>query len=329
VEEAQRVGIATCLTKPVRQSQLFNAIATATASEEVVSTPASDDAPIASHHSLRKAKLKARPTHAHLLLAEDNAVNQKVAMRMLEKLGYRVDVVANGLEALEALSRIPYEAILMDVQMPEMDGHEATAEIRRREKEGEGVARRTPIIAMTANAMQGDREKALEVGMDDYVSKPVKAEELDTVLKSWISQPDEEASALEGETDGTALPVDATEPLDRSVLEGLRELQEEGEPNLLDELIEMFFDDVPSSQLEALQEAMKAGDAHFVERVAHTLKGSCGNIGALRMAAICAELQDIGASKDLSRAPELLEHLKAEFERARPALETEVARCRD
>jgi CheY-like chemotaxis protein len=205
-----------------------------------------------------------------------------------------------AIRSTEALSRIPYEVILMDVQMPELDGHEATAEIRRREKEGEGVARRTPIIAMTANAMLGDREKALEVGMDDYVSKPVKAEELDAVLKRWISKPDEEASVSEA-TDRTAASAEAVYPLDRSVLAGLRELQGEGEPDLLDELIEMFFDDVPS-QLEALQEAVEVGDAHSVERVAHTLKGSCGNMGATRMAAICAELQDIGPSKDLSRA---------------------------
>jgi CheY-like chemotaxis protein len=181
-EEAQRVGIAACLTKPVRQSQLFDAIVKAMASAEESSTPALAGAPLATRHSISEAKSKARPTHAHLLLAEDNSVNQIVAMRMLEKLGYRVDIVANGLEAIEALSRIPYAAVLMDVQMPEMDGHEATAEIRRREREGEEGIRRTPIIAMTANAMQGDREKALEIGMDDYVSKPVKAEELDAVL---------------------------------------------------------------------------------------------------------------------------------------------------
>jgi two-component system, sensor histidine kinase and response regulator len=138
------VGIAAYLTKPVRQSQLFDAIVKAMASgeEEVSSTPAVADASLATRHSLRsKAKSRDKSTHAHLLLAEDNSVNQIVAMRMLQKLGYRVDVVANGLEAIEALSRIPYAAVLMDVQMPEMDGHQATTEIIRREKEGEGRRR--------------------------------------------------------------------------------------------------------------------------------------------------------------------------------------------
>jgi CheY-like chemotaxis protein len=119
-----------------------------------------------------------------VLVAEDNQINQKVAVKMLERLGYRADVAADGLEAIEALSNISYAAVLMDVQMPEMGGYEATAEIRRRE---EGQGRRTPIIAMTANAMQGDREKALSAGMDGYVPKPVKLEDLEATLKRWVS----------------------------------------------------------------------------------------------------------------------------------------------
>ena len=137
---------------------------------------------------------------------------------MLESLGYRADVVANGLEAVEALSRVPYAAVLMDMQMPEMDGYEATAEIRERE----GPDRRMPIIAMTANAMEGDREIALEAGMDDHVPKPVKPEVLEAVLKRWIDK---------GETysDHTHSPANASRegvkpPLDRDVLETLREL---------------------------------------------------------------------------------------------------------
>ncbi len=161
--------------------------------------------------------------------------------------------------------------------------------------------------------------------MDDYVSKPVKPEELDAVLERWIPQPDAEASAPEEQTDSAAASEGGgiTDPVDQSVLAGLRELQEEGEPDILAELCELFLEDVPT-QLEALREAAEGGDASSVEQVAHTLKGSCGNMGALKMSNICAELQDIGHSEELSRAIVLVERLGAEFGQVRPALEDEI-----
>jgi CheY-like chemotaxis protein/HPt (histidine-containing phosphotransfer) domain-containing protein len=327
-EEARMAGIKSCLTKPVRQSELYHTIATVMGASAGAEMPREKQ--LVTRYSLREKRARLLP---RVLLAEDNPVNQKVATVMLEKLGYRVDVAVNGVEALEALSQSSYAMVLMDVQMPEMDGYEATAEIRRRE---EPVDRHTPIIAMTANAMQGDREKALESGMDDYLSKPVKREELSEVLKRWMQRgtskevgtPDEtEAPATD---DSTPLATsanavaqkeeDSQNPLDESVLEGLRAL---GDASLLAELVELFVDEAPS-RLMALRNAVEDEDAGTVEQTAHTLKGSCSNMGAWRMANLCAELQELGSSGELTATSELLDQLQAEFDRVRATLEEQT-----
>jgi CheY-like chemotaxis protein len=177
---AQEAGICAYLTKPVRQSQLFDCLATvlgATEVPEVASPPAvsptTSDTPVEHRERL----------HLPILVAEDNVVNQRVAVRLLEKLGYRADVVANGHEAVAALESIPYAVVFMDVHMPEMDGYAATAMIRQRE----GTSKHTPIIAMTANALEGDREKCLAAGMDDYLSKPVRYADLEALLERWLT----------------------------------------------------------------------------------------------------------------------------------------------
>jgi len=312
-EEARQASIEAYLTKPVRQSQLYDALATVmgTPTEEI---PVPEEKRLVTRHSLKEIKTR---FHARILVAEDNAVNQKVAVKMLERLGYRADVAATGLEAVEALSRIRYGAVLMDVQMPEMDGYEATTEIRQREEGAQG--RHTPIIAMTANAMQGDREKALETGMDDYISKPVSSEKLEAVLERWVPEEGVQAAAL---ANGNALPVfEGTGPsLDAVVVESLRDL---GGNEMLSELTQLFLDDA-GLNLVALKEAVEKHDATSVERVAHTLKGSSGNMGATRTAELSDQLQDAGASGDLAAAPALLERLEVEFEHVRSALNTEI-----
>ena len=190
---AVAAGVAGYLTKPVRESQLYECLAAVigmrrqqTAGVEPSGT--SPRAGLVTRHTLAEAKLR---TGIRLLVAEDNIINQKVAVHMLEKMGYRVDVAANGVEAIEATARIAYSAVLMDCQMPEMDGFEATHAIREREalyaksnamSDGRPQRRRLPIIAMTANSMKGDRERCLDVGMDEYISKPVKSQDLAAVL---------------------------------------------------------------------------------------------------------------------------------------------------
>ena len=178
---SRNAGISAYLSKPVRQSQLFDCLISVMSKSAVSEEATGFTSSLVTKHSLREAK---RMSNKLILLAEDNIVNQKVAVRQLQKLGYRADAVANGREAVEALSRIPYDLVLMDCQMPEMDGYEATAEIRRRE----GLAKHTPIIAMTAHALAGDREKSLAAGMDDHITKPIQVGELSRVLATFVSE---------------------------------------------------------------------------------------------------------------------------------------------
>ncbi len=180
---ASEAGVAAYLTKPVRESQLFNCLTMVVNQQMTMPEPGASlprpAAPLVTKYILENAETTSKKL---ILLAEDNLVNQKVAVRQLQKLGYRAHAVADGRQALEALERIPYDLVLMDCQMPEMDGYEATAEIRRRE----GETKHTPIVAMTAHALQGDRERCIAAGMDDYIAKPVKLEELAIVLVSVL-----------------------------------------------------------------------------------------------------------------------------------------------
>lgn len=304
--------VAAVLTKPVRQSRLRATLVTAVkpqaersheADREVIPEPGNQaGSPRQSNEGL-------------VLVAEDNVVNQQVARQMLRKLGYDVDIVSDGYAAVEAVSNNAYVAILMDIQMPRLDGLSSTGEIRKRS--GPGAA--TPIIAMTANAMPGDREQCIVSGMDDYLAKPIRSEALQSVLDRHVSK--DTAGA------GTSLASSAltlvTDVIDWQHLEGLRELQQEGEEDILGELIDLFVADAPE-RLSALAAAVEGGDANGVRSEAHALKGSCANLGAIQMAQACAEIEARARDNDIREAPRLLSELNTEFDRARAALSTEV-----
>ncbi|MBM4125545.1 MAG: response regulator, partial [Nitrospira sp.] len=268
--KAKQAGIAACLTKPLRQTQLHTCL------ETVIALPAGDFSPTAGTPPLVTGQsLKDTAPHIRTLVADDNTVNQKVMARMLEKLGCMADIVTNGLEAVEVSDHIPYAAILMDCQMPEMDGYEATRRIRQRE----GTARHTIVIAVTANALSEDRDKCLAAGMDDYVSKPVGIEALEAVLMRWLptTRRDKHREPRPAPPAAPPLPpppVETDDPIDSEILAALREIGSD-EPGFLDDLIAQFLQDAPQ-RLNALQHAIDKGDERGMERAAHNLKGISG-----------------------------------------------------
>ncbi len=254
-----------------------------------------------------------------VLVAEDNAVNQRVTVAMLERLGFRAQAVGNGYEALDALREIPYDLILMDCQMPELDGYETTRIIRNSESL---ARRRIPIVALTANAIKGDRERCLAAGMDDYLAKPVRLEALQETLARVLGAVAESPAAGRP---GAGAPAAAEAAGDGSVnpemIASLRSIQGEGEgeDSLLSQLARLYFDSAPNA-FEQLGEALARGDGAGVASHAHRLKSSSGNLGAERLAELCAQLEKAGRGGDLSEAPKLLEQARAEYARVHAEL---------
>ncbi len=296
----QEIGFAAYLTKPIKSSQLHDCLALVLSSHCL--KPGKQPRPILTRHSVAEHKKR----RVRLLLAEDNIVNQKVVLRILEKAAYRADAVANGREVLAALEKIPYDLILMDVQMPDMDGFEATQEIRRREK---GRGRRIPIIAMTAHAMKGDRERFLEGGMDDYIPKPVHPENLMAAIERWVKNASGKHAVPSGE------PTESGEVFGRE--EFLERLG--GDEQLFKEILLTFLEDAPV-RIERMKQLSESGDLAALERQAHSLKGVAMNISAkaLQKATFDAELAARNGEKE--RASSLAAKVEEEFERLRTTL---------
>jgi CheY-like chemotaxis protein len=307
-EKASQAGIAAYLQKPVRQSQLHDCL-TAVMARSGIETVTEQR--LVTRHSMRESEAQQKDktlSSVRIIIAEDSIVNQKVALGQLYNLGYQAEAVLNGRELLESLENDHFDIILMDCQMPELDGFAATAEIRRRE----GTVRHTTIIAMTANALDGDYERCLAAGMDDYLSKPVKSDLLRMKLERWAkpSRPGKrsgEGNAPEQHNRGSVI--------DRAHVARLRELQPLGEADFLTELIDLFLNEA-ASHLKALHDAVMRKDAIGIQQASHSLKGSSANIGATQMAALSEELQ----SKD---AGEILAQLEREFGLVREALKAE------
>jgi PAS domain S-box-containing protein len=300
--EAHVRGFAGSLTKPVRPSELFDCLITGLNSG---APPVPAEGPQTDRPEPQEAK-------GMILLVEDNQMNQLVGSKVLAKLGYAFDVANHGGEAVSAIQARTYDAVLMDCQMPEMDGYQATAEIRRIE----GTARRTPIIAMTAAAMDGDREMCLAAGMDDYITKPVRLEAIAAVLERWAGRPvpDEPEAGAVGPAPGGALP----DPLDQAQIELLSSL-DDGEGAVLREIIDQYLAQTVEGRGDLVR-AIGQGDAQALERAAHKLRGASANVGAVVLAEICSELEAQGRAARLEGAAGLVERFDAEFTRVGDAL---------
>jgi CheY-like chemotaxis protein/HPt (histidine-containing phosphotransfer) domain-containing protein len=261
------------------------------------------------HVPLKKAERSAR-----ILVAEDNLINQKVVMKTLEYLGHRADVVANGNEALDALRSIPYDLILMDCQMPEMDGYEATRIIRQSRTL---ACSDIVIIAMTANAIDGDRERCLSIGMNDYMSKPFRPEELAQLIEKWL--PQIKKSAPCGSTN--TLPIGFKEDvIDRGALERVCQFDDGAHGDTLCELIGLFLELTPK-RIEHLKQALEQKNWHTLSREAHSLKSSSANLGVKKVLAACRRLEAIENHPDLSVARQLVTEIETEYATAAQSLQ--------
>ncbi|MDH5427650.1 MAG: response regulator [Nitrospirota bacterium] len=353
---SREVGFDAYLSKPVRKADLH-------ASLEMVmggSTHTHEMGASTSHDVSEVAWVSSQSVSGHLLVVDDHVVNQQLAQMMLERMGHRIDVVGNGLEAIEAVSRIPYDLVFMDCQMPEMDGYEATKAIREMESKkrevlgGRGEPRdakspyplpltphassHIPIVAMTANAMTGDREKCLAAGMDDYISKPIKHEELALLVAKWLPAQDRVAVVLEKESAGPTHLEDAKTPR-RSEKEDaglaktevqpvepilpphvIADWREAGGSAFVMKLVNQFVLDATTC-VEDIQRAVELQCSGDIREAAHGLKGMAANMGLASLTQLSHQLETLGREQNLRESVPLFEAMQQEFVRVQTALQ--------
>ncbi len=325
--KAKKCGISAYLTKPVRQSDLHTTLLNVIGKDSRC-----QPGQLVTHYSIAEEK---RRFNLRVLVAEDNSTNQEVAFGMLRKLGCRVDLVSNGREATHAFSKHTYDLVLMDCQMPVLDGYQATAFIRQKEQE-KGLAAHIPIIALTAHALEGDKQKCLTAGMDDYMSKPFRSEEMLVMIERWgkdrLSENEKEPVQETGtrpvqdqkisdrnQTD----PADPIGPIDKSILYTLKELQIEGEPDFLERVITTY---LTGSQplMGQLEAAFSQNDSDGMQHIAHRLKSSSANVGAMRLSGFSKMLEMDCKNNSGEDAELMVSAIVSEFDSVKKALEGEI-----
>ena len=319
-----RAHVAGSLVKPVRQSALRDCLIAIDGDIE----------PAAAASELPPPTPPEGVAGARVLLVEDNPVNLEVAVGILESFGCKVETATNGLEALDRYANGDYGLIFMDCQMPEMDGFEATSEIRKQEVKSD---RRTPIVALTASAIEGDREQCLASGMDDYVPKPFTTDQMRSALVTWLSPATRSGAKRDHLTlVASARPPAAvppapppvplpTEPIDEAVLNNLAQLQREGRPDIVNRVITLFLESAPAL-LRDLQEAVAKGDAAVLHRASHTLKSASANVGAALLSAHCRELEAMARTGPVADAAARVATIAEDYQQAQAALTARLPR---
>jgi two-component system sensor histidine kinase/response regulator len=308
IRSAREAGFDACLIKPVRQTVLYECLVNALAGhaqEAVASSPVT-------------APVNSRPTGARgrILLVEDNVINQQVALGILQIQGYEVTVTNNGKEALDACGQADFDLILMDCHMPEMDGFEATMEIRKREQTSS--SKRLPIIALTANAMAQDREECLNAGMDDHLSKPFSMQTMHEMLQRWMPR----HAPAQPKGVQAALPGAEQAVIDRQVLDYLATLRTNGKPELLARTINLYLVESPKL-VQKLKQAAAANDAPELARSAHSLKSCSANVGARLLSRYCGDIEASARRADTEEARKMVAKVEAEYGRVQSALSAE------
>ena len=311
MRNAQDAGFNACLVKPVRQTMLYECLVNIMAGrpQEALAAPAVSKPATTAPTSVR----------GNILLVEDNLINQQVALGILQIQGYSVTVVSDGREALEAHAQGDFDLILMDCHMPEMDGYEATREIRRRERLSSG--KRIPIVALTANAMARDREECLNAGMDDHLSKPFNMLVLQEMLARWLAPTEsKQTEAAELAAQATAK---AAEVLDRQMLDQLSKVVTNGKPELLSRVIKLYLVESPKL-IQQLQQAGMEDNAPQIASCAHALKSCSANVGATLLSRYCTDIEASARRGDTDDARKILAKVEAEHACVQSALTTQV-----